>query len=316
MNKTKKTIYLDQNVLTELRLSRLYKNDFKFIQLLELLTSKNYSIVYSRVTLGEIYNIGNTVYIEEHLKTLKTLNAIYWNNLFIPKEHNVNEIYKNFVKVHEGKFSKGLYVSYDNFIKRINGINIGINTKDSFNHMLGEAVNIPFAYLNERLPILTRANKFLSEKAIRFTVNYFSSISDELPDFDPLNFRDYITINTEIELIEAEKVMLVIIKALTNYDPNFINIFQFNEKNIETKIEFFFNLLNWIGYYPDKFQNDTNKKGFHAASMRDAAHASTAWHFDYVISSDLGFRQKTKACYAFIGSKTKVLSIDDFLALH
>lgn len=71
MNKTKKTIYLDQNVLTELRLSRLYKNDFKFIQLLELLISKKYSIVYSRVTLGEIYNIGNTVYIEEHLKTLK-----------------------------------------------------------------------------------------------------------------------------------------------------------------------------------------------------------------------------------------------------
>ena len=109
---------------------------------------------------------------------------------------------------------------------------------------------------------------------------------------------------------------LINIKALCDYDPHFINIFKFDKGNIETKIEFFFNFLNWIGYYSDKFQNDTNKKGFHAASMRDAAHAGTAWHFDYLLSDDYKFRQKTKACYAFVGSTTKVLSIDEFLLLH
>jgi len=316
MGKIKKTIYLDQNVLTELRVNRLYKNDSKFIHLLGLLISKNYTIVYSRVTLREIYNIGNKTYIDEHLETLKLLNAIYWNSLFTPNEHDVNDIYKNFVKVHEGKFSKKLHASSEKFIKRMNGINIGITTKDSFNSMLGEAVNIPFSYLNDRLPILVKANRYLSKKAVNFIVNYFSSISDELPDFDPVNFRGYIEIDTAIESIEAEELMPIVIKALCDYDPHFINIFQFNEKNVETKIEFFFNFLNWIGYYPDKFQNDTNKKGFHAASMRDASHAGTAWHFDYIISSDLGFRQKTKACYAFIGSKAKVLSVEEFLVLH
>ena len=316
MVETKKTIYLDQNVLTELRVNKLYTNDLKFIQLLQLLISNKYTVVYSRVTLIEIYNINNNIYIDEHLETLKLLNAIYWDRLFTPNEYDVKVIYKNFVKVHEGEFSKNLYASSEKFIKRLNGINIGITTKDSFNSMLGEAVSIPFYYLSNKLPILTKANKYLSKKAVDFTVNYFSSISNELLDFDPVNFREYVNIETELNLVEAEEAMFVFVKALCSYDPHFINIFQFDKNNIETKIEFFFNFLNWIGYYPDKFQNDTNKKGFHAASMRDAAHAGTAWHLDYVISNDYNFRQKTKACYAFVGSKTKVLSIDEFSLLH
>lgn len=313
---TKKTIYLDQNVLTELRVDKLYTNDLKYIQTLKLLTSNKYTVVYSHVTLIEIYNIDNDVYINQHLRALKLLNAIYWDRLFTPNEHDVNVIYGNFVKVHEGKFSKKLYTSSENFIKRINGINIGISTKDSFNSMLDEAVNIPFSYLNNKIPILTKLNKYLSKKVADFSVNYFSSISDELIDFDPVDFREYIKMDTKIKALEAEQAMFVIIKALCDYDHHFINIFQFNANNIETKIEFFFNFLNWIGYYSDKFQNDTNKKGFHSASMRDAAHAGTAWHFEYIISDDYNFRQKTKACYAYIGSKTKVLSTDEFLLLH
>lgn len=316
MVKAKKTIYLDQNVLTELRVNKLYTSDPKLIQLLKLLTSSKYTIVYSRVNLLEIYNIDNKVYIDEHLETLRLLNAIYWDRLFIPNEHNVYVIYKNFVKVHEGKFSKNLDASNKKFIKRLNGIDIGITTKDSFNSMLSEAVSIPFSYLDDKIPIFRKVNKYFSKKAVDFTINYFSKISDELLDFDPINFRDYINIDTEVESIVAEEAMFSIIKALCDYDPNFINIFQFDESNIETKIELFFNFLNWVGYYSDKFQNDTNKKGFHAASMRDASHAGKAWHFDYVLSNDYKFRQKTKACYAFVGSKTKVLSIDEFLLLH
>ena len=63
MFETKKTIYLDQNVLTELRIDKLHTNDLKYIQLLKLLTSNKYTVVYSRVTLMEIYNIGNDKYI-------------------------------------------------------------------------------------------------------------------------------------------------------------------------------------------------------------------------------------------------------------
>lgn len=316
MVKTKKTIYLDQNVLTELRISKFYTSDSKLIQLLKLLTSNEYTIVYSRTTLLEIYNINNKIYIDEHLETLRLLNAIYWNKLFTPNEHNVYVIYKNFVKVHEGKFSRILHTSAEKFIKRINGIDIGITTKDSFNSMLGEAVSIPFSYLDDKIPILRKANKKISKKALEFTINYFSSISNDLPDFDPVDFREFIKIDTEIKSIESEQAMFSIIKALYDYDPHFINIFKFDKSNIEVKIEFFFNFLNWIGYYSDKFQNDTNKKGFHAASMRDAAHAGTAWHFDYLLSEDYKFRQKTKACYAFVGSTTKVLSIDEFLLLN
>lgn len=316
MVETKKTIYLDQNVLTELRVYKLYTNDLKYIQLLKLLTSRKYTIVYSRVTLLEIYNINNKIHIDEHLETLRLLKTIYWDRLFTPNEYNVNVIYENFVKVHEGKFSKKLYASNEKFVKRLNGINVGITTKDSFNSMLDEAVSMPFSYLNNKLPILTKLNSYFSKKAVDFTTNYFSSISDELLDFDPVNLREYIKIDTEVKLIEAEEAMFVFIKALCDYDPNFINIFQFDKNNIETKIEFFFNFLNWIGYYSDKFQNDTNKKGFHAASMCDASHAGIAWHFDYVLSDDYKFRQKTKACYYFIGSKTKVLSIDEFLLLN
>jgi len=165
MVKTKKTIYLDQNVLTELRINKLYTSDSKLNQLLKLLTSNKYTIVYSRTTLLEIYNVDNKAYIDEHLETLRLLDAIYWNKLFTPNEHNVYVIYRNFVKVHEGKLSRGLHASNEKFIKRINGIDIGTTTKDSFNSMLGEAVSIPFSYLDDKIPILRKANKYFSKKS-------------------------------------------------------------------------------------------------------------------------------------------------------
>lgn len=203
MVRAKKTIYLDQNFLTELRVNKLYTSDPKLIQLLKLLTSNKYTIAYSRVTLLEIYNIDNKIYIDEHLETLRLLNAIYWDRLFTPNEHNVYVIYKNFVKVYEGKFSKNLHASNEKFIKRLNGIDIGITTKDSFNSMLSEAVSIPFSYLGDKIPILRKANKYFSKKAVDFTINYFSKISNELPDFDPVNFRDYINMDAGVESIVA-----------------------------------------------------------------------------------------------------------------
>lgn len=63
MKKKKSTVYLDQNVLTELRINRLYHNDFNFIKLLQLTISDKYTVVYSDITLKEIYNIGNKEYI-------------------------------------------------------------------------------------------------------------------------------------------------------------------------------------------------------------------------------------------------------------
>lgn len=315
----KKSVYLDQNVLTELRIRKIKVNNPQFSQLLKILLLDNYTIVYSKISLTEIYNIENKVYILEHLELLKVLKAVYWNSIFMPKSHDIYEIYEDFVKVQENKSFKSIRNSAEAFIKRANGINTGLTSKESFNKMLTESISAPFLYISEKIPLIKKPNTYLSKKLTKVILSKLSYISDGLSDLNPLEFRDVIKTEEDIESIDPDVVMEVIIEQLCNYDPNFINLFNINTKDaqsIEAKIEFVFNFLNWIGYYPDKFQNDTNKKGFHAASMRDVSHAGTAWHFDYIISSDFKFRQKTKACYAFIGSKTKILSVEEFLALH
>ncbi|MDO5770057.1 MAG: hypothetical protein Q4P13_11170 [Psychrobacter sp.] len=317
MSNRKPTVYLDQNVLTELRIKKIFSGDYMYVQLLKLFMSGSYSLIYSDVTLEEIYKIDNELYIKEHLSLLKFLRAVYWNNIFIPQEHDVESIYKIFVKSRKDKNSQNLNNSAEKFIKRMNGIDIGITTKETFEQMLEEAVKIPFSYLKDKVPQFGKVSKPIERTVINFTRNYFSSISNELIDFNPVEFRKCMGIdNDRLNEIEPEKVMLEIIKNFYNYDPNLINIFQLNGREIETKIEFLFLLLNWVGYYSDKFQNDSSKKGFHSASMRDAKHAGTAWHFDYLISSDFKFRKKTKACYSFIGSETQVLSIEEFLNLQ
>ena len=71
-----------------------------------------------------------------------------------------------------------------------------------------------------------------------------------------------------------------------------------------------FNLIDSANYWGDKKTAHSN-----VARLYDAAHAYFAQVCDVLVTKDKRMRAKTKAVYSFLGVKTKVLSVDEFLGI-
>lgn len=67
-----------------------------------------------------------------------------------------------------------------------------------------------------------------------------------------------------------------------------------------------FNLLDFVCYWHDKKN--------HAARLYDSSHAYFAQYCDVLVSNDKMMRIKAQAVYSYLGIKTQVCSVDDFLA--
>lgn len=70
-----------------------------------------------------------------------------------------------------------------------------------------------------------------------------------------------------------------------------------------------FNLIDSANYWGDKKTAHSN-----VARLYDAAHAYFAQVCDMLVTKDKRMRAKTKAVYSFLGVKTEVLSVDEFLS--
>ena len=71
-----------------------------------------------------------------------------------------------------------------------------------------------------------------------------------------------------------------------------------------------FNLIDSANYWGDKKTNHSN-----VARLYDAAHAYFAQVCDILVTNDKRMRAKTQAVYSFLGVKTEVLSIAEFLSM-
>lgn len=69
-----------------------------------------------------------------------------------------------------------------------------------------------------------------------------------------------------------------------------------------------FNLIDSANYWGDKKTAHSN-----VARLYDAAHAYFAQVCDVLVTNDKRMRAKTKAVYSFLGVKTRVISVDEFL---
>ena len=69
-----------------------------------------------------------------------------------------------------------------------------------------------------------------------------------------------------------------------------------------------FNLIDAANYWGDKKTAHSN-----VARLYDAAYTYFAQVCDVLVTNDKRMRVKTKAVYSFLGVKTRVLSVDEFL---
>lgn len=71
-------VYLDQNILSDLRKRKIFESQSKLNEVLKLtLQSEAIEVVYSHVTLKEINQIKSETYRNEHIEVLSELNARY-----------------------------------------------------------------------------------------------------------------------------------------------------------------------------------------------------------------------------------------------
>lgn len=312
------TVYLDQNVLTELRVSKLREIGSNFASLLEVLKRPEFQVIYSEYTLIEVSKVKSEEFVVEHLNVLNMLNAIYWNNQFPHKSPDSKRVYKDYFESKNSSLSQRLDYKNKKLIQSLNGIDTGVTAQERFDSLIDELVSTPFSLLSKKLPILKRPIDKIGEKVSQYASKKLNPLN-EIEGYSVLNLipdlREIINDSSyeSIESYSPKEVFKEVERRLFNHDPNLPVLLSHNVAGIENKIEFLFLLLNWVAYFPDRFQNITNKKGLHNASMLDAKHASLAWHFDFIISTDEKFRKKAQACYYFRGSKAQVVSVEEFL---
>lgn len=312
------TVYLDQNVLTELRVSKIRERDSNFANLFEVLKRTEFQVIYSEYTLIEINKVKSEEFVIEHLNVLNMLNAIYWNNQFPHKFPDSKRVYKDYFESKNSSLYQRLDYKHKMLIQSLNGIDTGVTAQERFDSFVDELVITPFSLLSTKLPILKKPIDKIGKKISQYASKKLNPLNDIgnysilnlIPDLrEIINDPNY----ADIESYLPKEVFKEVERRLFNHDPNLSFLLSQDVAGTENKIEFLFLLLNWIDYYRDRFQNITSKKGLHDASMLDAKHASLAWHFDFIISTDEKFIKKAQACYYFIGSKAQVVSVEEFL---
>ncbi|WP_205531082.1 hypothetical protein [Pectobacterium brasiliense] len=85
------------------------------------------------------------------------------------------------------------------------------------------------------------------------------------------------------------------------------------KKNAQTDVVRAYNLMNWAGYYADDFTKNKKGKDRFNASNKDMLHVAAALGTNFLISSDIKFRKKAMACFAYIDFKTIVCSPKEFI---
>lgn len=319
-------IYLDQNVLSNLRSRKLLdkNNPTKYVELfLELFDGlkHKYAIIYSTTILEEISNINSPEYIMEHLDTLAILKAYLLGDKTLSELQHPHAIYEKFLE--NQLVIKPINKEYENLLMKINQVK-SCMYKDNqfFTDIVKKDIKFLTNFLISDLNGFSRSslNQAINYRLIECKIENFIEPLQNMPD--DFNLTELRTINWErylgkpLKKIEERNAVSKILLALSIHFNDYHFLLLFADKSIpfKSKVEFMYMFLNWVGYYPDKFQNIKKKSGYFHSSMRDSRHFNFGIGAECVISEDENFAKKANACCFYLGLKEKkVLTPVEFL---
>ncbi|MDO9207225.1 MAG: hypothetical protein Q7T91_03125 [Sulfuricurvum sp.] len=323
------SIYLDQNILSDLRARKLEEsNDENLILLKKVLLSFNIQVVYSHITLVEINQITSDKYKLEHIDVLEELNAKYIE----PKSKKISDkkpsqVWINYIENIDSEDdildTKSLALIFENLSRKLSGLpiessleEIGLSLEDSMKNISQiciEQLNIinendfeePFKsiimQMKEQIPILLKSPQ-------KFDI--FSKFDNQ--PLGPKPFREYTPIK-RLNISELPSSIVVsAIESVYNHDNTFNWRASFDD-SIENRITMAYSLMNWAGYYPDDFDKIKKNHDRYRASNNDMQHAAIASRTTFLISNDNAFCMKAIASYEYAGVDTIVCSLYDFL---
>jgi hypothetical protein len=325
------TVYLDQNVLTELRSRKLASNpNASNVSLIKkFCSSEGIQLVYSIIHLDEIYQISNKEMQFEHINLLENLKAKYLEpNYILNLNQDPSNIWYKYLETKESNHHMGIAKILDYFEKTSRKL-YGLKENNSFEELhqaqqelLIDLINYGSHQLDSLEPnILDKSNIYQYKQ-------YFANLKDKvlsqenpLPIDNSENFglssfrRLDIIKNIKIQSLNGSEVIEKIVTALGLGKSNTNTIEDILGQSINAKIIGLYSLMNFAGYYADNVLSTKNNKDRFKASGNDAMHASYAHMCNLLISQDKAFIKKVRACYDYLDVKTAVITMDDFIHL-
>lgn len=325
------TVYLDQNILTELRDRKLSNNPnaVNFCKIKAFCCSEDIQLVYSTIHLDEIYQISSKEMQFEHINLLENLKAKYLEpNHALDLNHRPSDIWCKYLETKESNHHIGITTLLEEFEKTSRKL-CGLQETNSFEELhqtqqelLLDLINYGSSQLDSldhsnldeldtskyRQHFIDLKNRILSQE------NPIPIDNSEVIGFSMFRDLDIIK-NLRIQSLHENEVIEKLITALGLSKTSSNIIEDILGQSVNEKIIALYNLMNFAGYYADNVLSTKNNKDRFKASGNDAMHASYAHMCNLLISQDKAFIKKVKACYDYLDVKTAVITMDDFIHL-
>lgn len=321
-------IYLDQNVLSDLRPRRLKEhNDPTLWNLARVLLDPSTRLIYSYVNLNEIAQIPKLDYQQEHIAILDALKASYIDSskdtLIDVDVHKIWESrqHRDYVDEH----AKSIEESFVQISKKLTGLSTEKSFDELSTDLFSELATLITDSLQE-LEKVVQSNEMPAEhlseckKQIDLISPYIDSIRTmKFPQIDEncigtTKFREFINDkNIDFYSLNPEEVVPTIDGIFKEQNPEF-SLWNNMERTTKNLVSSSYTLMNWVGYYADDFDKD-NKRGdrFNAAN-NDLQHTQAAINAHFFITNDNRLKRKAVACYKFIGVETIVCTPSEFFS--
>ncbi|MBH0012397.1 hypothetical protein I6F66_09850 [Pseudoalteromonas sp. NZS100_1] len=325
-------IYLDQNTLSDLRQRKIDESPNDLFRLLKhALKSEQITVVYSHVTLDEILQIPKAEYRQEHIDILAELDAKYieplqhtlsnqepdniWYAHLENKKSNADLGITSLMEVSQLSSRKISGLPIDESFSEINE-KLKVNLGTLISNCESQLDSIDLEKLDEPLrSYFVNMHSQLDELRTKLSSLQAPNIASE-QQLGPQQFRKMPSIKAlEVKSIEIKDVVNAI-EATFKLENNSFDFADYFEDTPQNTVARAYSLMNWAGYHADDFTRTKKGKDRFNASNNDMQHAVSALGASFLISGDINFVKKAKACFAYVDCSTVVCNPQEFIEKH
>ncbi|WP_162925722.1 hypothetical protein [Isoalcanivorax indicus] len=320
-------IYIDQNTLSDLRERKLKESeDGGLRKIREFCCKDGIRLVYSETHLQEIAQIPKEEYRQEHIELLSELRGVYITPITTELNgKDPNLVWLDFLNNENENEASGInkvVTTFDRFSRKFSGLPI----EESFEELnsqlkaaLKEMLENAERELNNLDPseLLDGGAEAIKEAQSQIAgqleaVSKISAIDlGGEQELGPKPLRDLEKLKAlQLESLPEGLVISTIDELFTSENSDF-NWSDYFDETVHNQIARCYSLMNWAGYYADDFTSTKKRKDRFRASNNDLMHVRNAAGAALLISKDIAFIKKAKACYSHLGVNTVVVNANE-----
>ncbi|MEX1215965.1 hypothetical protein [Saccharospirillum sp.] len=318
------TVYLDQNVLTELRPRKWIKQINPYSVLLYTLKHSNAVVSASNTTIDEILQIPRQAYVDEHVQILRAIGFYYLKpdqdqDQYL-KGEDVDRFFEEYADNQKSNSVSPMDTAIRNWDRALRK-HLGLEIEETYSHLVGEIFTairetLKQVMLPEQL-LLLRPILDLDRSAVESMVQAWF---EENPGFEEGSNQlerlgRKVADPDELRKLPSDRVVSTIFERIGFSEETVSHLIatnpELNSWDLKLALPFF--ILNIVGYRADDFRKVTEKKDRFRSSQNDYRHLCSARHSHYLVTDDTRFLDKARAIYTWAGVSTRVVSTEEFL---